>query len=250
VGSRRCSEMTKGSQSRPLLTHLNERYIHKIVAQDMDLDAFKSILKNQSEEVLYQIEGACLRLNLVDDVKTARRSINSCSNLAALQVYLLLTCLDALSEKKGEDGKNVGVGQRLNNLIGDLPEVLKRCLIQSYVLVSETEQLKAWDELKEEKKLERIKRYLFHLRRNTFTHDALIVPTAVQSNGISGLVGFILDGFWEYSVYFNHQKCGLDEVSLFRLIVYGVLRHKLQLTVDEDWIEIFWQENLSSKGPG
>jgi hypothetical protein len=135
-----------------------------------------------------------------------------------------------------------GVSRGFRGFILELPEALRTELIDSYTILKEPrEQRDSWAGYSEDKRLKRVASYLYELRRNTFTHQARIVPTFVPAQGISGWVRTIPPGMWDFSVYFTKASEVRGEVSLLRIVIIGAIRHILGYPVDHTFVDLHWK---------
>jgi hypothetical protein len=218
--------------------------IYAAIGAEIENVGLDKILEKIFDSDQSKIFGACSRLHLVNSLQKSKKTLDvrnlldtwALVNTDALQVYLLCTCLDALADK------NIGVGARFTNLLSGLPQVLKNSLISSYAIINEpSEDLTIWSGLPNEEKLNRVIDYLYSLRRNSFTHDAKIVPSALYITEISGYVGFIPSGVWGYSVYFCYQRKLHSETTVLRLVIIGTIRRMLKLRLDQQFIDAYWK---------
>jgi len=82
-----------------------------------------------------------------------------------------------------------GVGSKFESLLQDLPTALRQELVSSYAMINEPEESTTdWEHLADDKRMDRIVEYLYELHRNTFTHQANIVPTVIAGQGVTGWV--------------------------------------------------------------
>ena len=217
--------------------------IYSVIGAEIDRDGLQNIFALINPLEQKQIFGACSRLHLVDSIQKTKANYDSWAliNADALQIYLLCTCLDALADQ------SAGVNKRIKNLIFGLPQPLKHALITSYAIVKEPiENIAHWDGMSGEDRLQRVFEYIYKLRRNTFTHQAEILPSAFSVKGLIGYTLFIPPGIWEdNSVYFCHQSVQHSEPTLLRLIIIGKIRKMLRLTIDDEFVSYYWQ-NLRS----
>ena len=212
--------------------------IYTAIGPELKRDGLDKVFKNLSGVEQEQIFGACSRLHLVNSLQKTKKNLDTWAliNTDALQVYLLCTCLDALADKK------IGVGARFTNLLCGLPQLLKNQLITSYAIIKEpSENLGMWENFGNEERLNRVIDYLYNLRRNSFTHDAKIVYSALYTTGISGYMCFIPLGIWNYSVYFCYQRKFHSETTVLRLVILGKIRKMLQLKFDQKFVDDYWQ---------
>lgn len=220
--------------------------IYTAIGAEIENTGLDKVLEKISDSDRSKIFGACSRLHLVNSLQKIKKNLDMRSNLDmwamvntdALQVYLLCTCLDALADK------NLGVGERFTKLVRELPNILAEEVVTSYAVIDESsESLLDWDEIDTAEKLDRVRKYLYQLRRNSFTHDAKIVFSAMYTTGISGWGQFIPDGVWDYSMYFCYRRKFHSETTLLRLVIVGKIREILGLAVDQQFVESYW-ENL------
>lgn len=217
--------------------------IYTAIGAEIENTGLDKVLEKISDSDRSKIFGACSRLHLVNSLQKTKKTLDMRNNLDvwamvntdALQVYLLCTCLDALADK------NIGVGARFTNLLCGLPQLLKNQLITSYAIIKEpSEELKTWESLRNEERLNRVIDYLYLLRRNSFTHDAKIIPSALYTAGISGCGCFIPSGVWDYSVYFCYNHKYHSEIAVLRLVIVGEIRLMLGLNVDQQFVGDYW----------
>ncbi len=222
--------------------------IYSVIGAEIESVGLEKLFSKITPFQQEQIFGACSRLHLIDSIQHTKFNFESWMliNADALQMYLMCTCFDSLADRNAK-----GVGKRFANLFTGLKTQLKNELIQSYYLLHEPqENLQHWEGLSVEEKIERVVQYIYKLRRNTFTHQAKILPAAFAARGISGSVLIIPQEVWknykdedegtEYSVYFNYRFPQLSELSLLRLIIIGRIRQILELNVDEAFISYYW----------
>ena len=213
--------------------------IYTVIGREIEHKSLGQVLENLTPVEKEQIFGACSRIHLINSIQSTKKHLDTWAliNTDSLQVYLLCTCLDALADK------NTGVGKRFRQLLCGLPQMLKNELINSYAVIKEpSENLSNWEKYSNEVKLNRVFEYIYQLRRNTFTHQAAILPTALYTTGVSGYTCFIPPGVWDYSVYFCYRSKLHSEISLLRLIIIGKIRLMLQLNVDTEFIDQYWQD--------
>jgi len=214
--------------------------IYNLIGHEIEGDGFAKVFARLTPVEKEQIFGACSRIHLVNSLQSTKKHLDSWAlvNTDALQVYLLCTCLDALANR------NLKVGKRFKHLLCGLPQVLKNELINSYAVIQEpSENLSDWETFSNEEKLNRVLEYIYKLRRNTFTHQAAILPTALFTTGVSGYSCFIRPGVqdWDYSVYFCFRSELHSEISLLRLIIIGIIRRMLKLNVDQQFVDQYWK---------
>lgn len=149
----------------------------------------------------------------------------------------------AATKRLGEEWlESHGVGRSFKRFFFDLPSVLRRELQQSYAVIKEDQEERgAWGGLPEETQLRRIVDYLFKLRRNTFTHQARIVPTFVPVQGLAGWVRFIRPDMWDYSVFLQNADQVRGEIALLRIVLIGAIRQMLGYPVDDAFCELHWK---------
>lgn len=141
-----------------------------------------------------------------------------------------------------------GVSRNFRRLISDLPEPLRKELVNSYAIIREpAERLESWRTLTEEERLKRVTSYLYNLRRNTFTHQARIVPTIVPVHGITGTVCAIPAGMWDYAVYFTNTDEVRGEISLLRIVIIGAIRQLVRYPVDQEFVDLHWRVERMNK---
>lgn len=221
--------------------------IYSVIGTEVESVGLEKLFSKITPFQQEQIFGACSRLHLVDSIQHTKFNFESWMliNADALQIYLLCTCFDSLADKGSK------VGKRFTNLFSGLNMQLKNELFQSYYLLQEPEEnFQYWEGLSINEKIERVVEYIYKLRRNTFTHQAKILPAAFAVNGVSGLGLIIPQEVWknykdegkgaEYSVYFNRRFPQHSEPSLLRLIIIGKIRQMLELDVDEVFISYYW----------
>ncbi len=222
--------------------------IYSVIGAEVENIGLEKLFSKITPAQQEQIFGACSRLYLIDSIQHTKFNFESWMliNADALQMYLLCTCFDSLADRNAK-----GVGKRFTNLFTGLKTQLKNELVQSYYLLHEPqENLQHWEGLSVEEKIERVVQYIYKLRRNTFTHQAKILPAAFAVHGVSGLGLIIQQDVWknykdedkgtEYSVYFNRRFPQHSEPSLLRLIIIGKIRQILELDVDEVFISYYW----------
>lgn len=135
-----------------------------------------------------------------------------------------------------------GVSRGFRDFIFDLPEPLCRELISSYAIIKEPqEKTTDWEGFSAKERLKRVVRYLYQLRRNTFTHRAMIVPTVVPTQGIAGWVQSISTELWDYAVYFAGASEVRGEISLLRIVITGAIRELLGYSVDQAFVDDHWK---------
>lgn len=221
----------------------NINQIYAAIGAEIETVGLDKVLENISDFDRLKIFGACSRLYLVNSLQKTKKTLDmrndldmwAMVNTDALQVYLLCTCLDALADD------NIGVGARFTNLLSGMPQLLKNQLTSSYAIIDEpSEDLNLWNGKRNEEKLNRVVDYLYLLRRNTFTHDANILPSALYSTGVMGYLCFIPAGVWTYSVYFCYQRKFHSEITVLRLVIVGVIRRMLKLSVDQQFVDAYW----------
>lgn len=216
----------------------NVNHIYEAIGPEIENIGLDKVLGKQSDSDQKKIFGACSRLYLVNSLQKTKKNLGNWAliNTDALQVYLLCTCLDALADE------NLEVGARFTNLLNGLPQLLKNQLITSYAFINEpSEQLSTWENFRNEEKLNRVRDYLYKLRRSSFTHDAAIVPSALYTTGISGYMCFIPSGIWDYSVYYCYRRKFHSEITVLRLVIIGRIRIMLGLRVDQQFVHDYWK---------
>jgi hypothetical protein len=135
-----------------------------------------------------------------------------------------------------------GVSRGFRGFILGLPAALRTELTDSYAILKEPQEGREdWGGFEEDKRLRRVVAYLYELRRNTFTHQARIVPTFVPARGIAGWVRTIPPETWDYAVYFSNANELRGEVPLLRIVVIGAIRHILGYSVDEAFVDLHWK---------
>jgi len=135
-----------------------------------------------------------------------------------------------------------GVSRGFRGFILSLPGALKTELINSYAILKEPrEGRESWAGFSEDNRLRRVVAYLYELRRNTFTHQARIVPTFVPARGIAGWVRTIPRKAWDFTVYFTNANEVRGEVSLLRIVIIGAIRHLLGYPVDRAFVDLHWK---------
>jgi hypothetical protein len=211
--------------------------MHYILGESIHYPDIEARVNKATQENKNKIFGAVSRIMVVDTIQAGKKGLDAWKlvNLDALQVYLLCTCIDALANHA------VGVEKRFREVIKGLPKLIREELTQAYSIISEPdENHETWDSFDIAEKENRVIDYLYSLRRNTFTHNAQIVPTASTTRGVEGLSRFIHPGVWNYSVYFIRKNPKYGEVLLLRLVVIAKIRQILNLPIDSSFLQSYW----------
>jgi hypothetical protein len=136
---------------------------------------------------------------------------------------------------------NHGVTRNFRNLFIDLPEVLQRELVNSYAIVKAGEANDDWSKMPIERRLRRIVNYLF-ARRNKFTHQSEVAPTAQPTPGVSGWVHFYATEFdhKQYNIFITNSDGVRSETSLLTLVLIGIMRNLLGYSVEDHFQNLYW----------
>jgi hypothetical protein len=248
------------------------KYVRQMFGCGIDRQVFEAKLEGLSEEDRLRLDRVAWRMQLTFKLRyETSLNRNPCAwkyedfnlravELPAIEVYLLCTCLDALTDrppyvdfgqwlKQQEDviglGKQEiinlytrykrehGVGKNFRDLFSKLPKAMKSWLTENIIIERTNAPLTIPDQ-DESKLVRKLCAFFYEYWRNPFTHSSISRETVIADD--IGAPSKEYEGWWVWPAGCTHfvldrrrpnqkwslsYRTGLDLATILRLITYA-----------------------------